>query len=326
MRKLFLFIVFTAPFVLSSQKKYEFRFTFEGIGDNREYFNHFAYPQTIMGSRTAFELGYSVDGHAIRGGLSELYEFGSYIGFQQPKWTFYYTYSDEKKEFTFGSFPRRGRISFPLAMLTDTLLYYRPNIEGFFSEVRWEWGHENGFVDWISRQTDTKREQFMAGLSGEIGSEILFAENYILLYHHSKPAVDIPDDHIKDYLGYSFLGGMRTRKNSSFQGYLKAGLMTSYYTERSVTKIIKADGLYVETWGRYKNYGIKSTLHTGGNYNFALGDRFYRASDYWRTDLIWYFINHKNVKATFNLSYHVINWNDLNQQQQVSVIYQLGNK
>jgi hypothetical protein len=209
-------------------------------------------------------------------------------------------------------------------MLTDTLMYYRPNIEGMYSEVKWKWGRENGFVDWVSRQTDVKREQFMAGFSGEIYHKSIFAENYLLLFHDAGPAIDIPGDHIKDYLGYSILGGVRTT-SSPFQGHVKAGVMTSYFRERSVTNgFIKATGLYAEAWGKLKNYSLKSTLHSGAGHKFAFGDNFYRANDYWRTDVTWHFINHKNVKGIFTLSFHVIDWKELNQQQQLSVIYLIG--
>ena len=174
--------------------------------------------QTILGSRGAFEIGLKTDNHRIRAGLSQLFEFGSDIDYHKPKLTLYYQYSDMQKDFLFGAFPRRGRIDFPLAMLTDTLLYYRPNIEGMFGEVRWDWGHENAFVDWVSRQTDVKRENFMVGFSGEVAYKNLFFQNYLLMFHDAGPGIDIPGDHVKDYLGYAFQAGIRTSENAVLKG------------------------------------------------------------------------------------------------------------
>ena len=324
MKKIFILLLTIISFTALSQK-FEYQVLFEGIGDNREYFSEKAMPQTILGSRGAFEVGLKIDNHRIRTGLSHLLEFGSEIDYHKPQLTLYYQFKEDKKEFLFGAFPRREKIDFPLAMLTDTLLYYRPNIEGMFGEVHWNWGKQNGFVDWVSRQTDVKRENFMAGFSGEVFYKNLFLQNYLLLFHDAGPAIDIPGDHIKDYLGYAIQAGIRTSSESLLKGDLKAGVLNSSFRERSVTDgFVNSSSFFAEANGRYKNYGIKSVLNAGGGHRFAYGDRFYRVENYWRTDVIWYFINHKNVRGRFNLSFHVIDWNDLDQQQQISIVYVFG--
>ena len=324
MKKIFILLLTIISFTALSQK-FEYQVLFEGIGDNREYFSEKAMPQTILGSRGAFEVGLKIDNHRIRTGLSHLLEFGSEIDYHKPRLTLYYQFKEDKKEFLFGAFPRREKIDFPLAMLTDTLLYYRPNIEGMFGEVHWNWGKQNGFVDWVSRQTDVKRENFMAGFSGEVFYKNLFLQNYLLLFHDAGPAIDIPGDHIKDYLGYAIQAGIRTSSESLLKGDLKAGVLNSSFRERSVTDgFVNSSSFFAEANGRYKNYGIKSVLNAGGGHRFAYGDRFYRVENYWRTDVIWYFINHKNVRGRFNLSFHVIDWNDLDQQQQISIVYVFG--
>ncbi len=324
MKKL-LFILFTLFSFVGAAQNMEYEVTFEGIGDNREYFSGKAMSQTILGSRGAFELGVGFDQHKIRGGLSQLLEFGSDLDYHKPKLTLYYQFAGEQKEFKFGAFPRRGTIDFPLAMLTDTLLYYRPNIEGMFGEVRWNWGHQNGFVDWVSRQTDVKRENFMAGFSGELFHKNLFLQNYLLLFHDAGPGVPVPDDHIKDYLGFALQAGVRTPENARLKGYLKAGILSSSFRERTVTDgFVNASGFFAGAKGRYKNYGIKSVLSAGASHRFAYGDLFYRVKNYWRTDVVWYFINHEKVKGRFNLSFHVLDWDDLDQQQQLSIVYVFG--
>ena len=320
-----LFILFVFATSTGIAQNFEYQVLFEGIADNREYFNPIALPQTIMGSRGAFEIGVEIDNHRIRGGFSHLYEFGSHLDFHEPKLTLYYQFEDDKKEFLFGAFPRKGKINFPLAMLSDTLLYYRPNIEGLFLESRWDWGKQNVFVDWTSRQTETERENFLVGFSGEIAHENLFLQNYILLFHNAGPAIDIPGDHIKDFLGFAFQAGARTNKNTPVQAEIKAGILHSSYRERSVTDgFINAESLFAEAKARYKNLAIKSALSSGGSHKFAFGDKFYGAKNYLRTDLIWHFINHEKIKAKVNYSFHIIDWADLDQQQQLSLIYIFG--
>ncbi|MFW6277707.1 MAG: hypothetical protein ACOC1J_03460, partial [Prolixibacteraceae bacterium] len=269
MRKIIILLLIIISFSALSQE-FEYQVLFEGIGDNREYFSGKAESQTILGSRGAFELGMEIENHRIRGGMSQLLEFGSDLDYHKPKLIIYYEYIDLQKTFLFGAFPRRGKIDFPLAMLTDTLLYYRPNIEGLLGEVRWNWGFQNGFVDWVSRQTDVNRENFMAGFSGEIFHNNLFLENYMLLFHDAGPAIDIPGDHIKDYLGYALQAGIRTNPDAEPTGELKAGILSSSFRERSVTGgFVNSTSFFAEANVRYKNYGIKSILNTGGGHRFA---------------------------------------------------------
>jgi hypothetical protein len=324
MNKLLVIFLFFISF-FSKAQNFEYQVLYEGIGDNREFFSRLAHSQTILGTRTAFELGVEKDGHRLRGGLSYLFEFGSNIDAQKPKLTMYYQFKNEQTEFLFGAFPRRGKIDFPLAMLTDTLLYYRPNIEGIFGEYKWDWGYQNGFVDWVSRQTDINPEGFMAGFSGEIEYKNLFVQNYSLMFHDAVPAIAVPGRHIKDYLGFALQAGIRTDKKSEFRGLVKAGVLSSAYRERTITDgFLTAASFFAEAQGRYKNFGVKSVLNSGAGHHFAFGDKFYRIKNYWRTDVIWYFINHKKIQGRFNLSFHVLNWNDLDQQQQLSIIYIFG--
>ncbi|MDX1285903.1 MAG: hypothetical protein R3182_12860 [Draconibacterium sp.] len=323
--RILLLILFVLCFVSGRSQNYEYQVLFEGIGDNREFTKPLAYPQTILGSRGSFEVGVTSDNHKLRGGISELFEFGSDIDFHKPKLIMYYQFDDEQKEFMFGSFPRRNKIDFPLAMLSDTLLYYRPNIEGFFAEVNWNWGKQNGFVDWVGLQTQEQREQFMAGLSGEIFKNNLFLQNYFLLFHNAHTKYNLPKLHIKDYFGYALQAGIRTSESSQLQGDIKGGILTSMYRERSVTDgFVNSSSVFFELNGRYKNFGIKSVLSSGDGHNFNFGDNFYKAENYWRTDVIWYFINHTNVKGKFNISLHAVNWDYLDQQQQLSIIYIFG--
>ncbi len=323
--KTIIVLVFCVISLYANAQKFEYLASFHGIGDNREFFSNKAMPQTILGSRGSFEAGINIDNHHIRLGASELYEFGSEINFHKPNLILYYHFEEKNKSFYFGSFPRLNLVNFPLAILTDTLLYYRPNIEGMLGQYRWDWGNQLAFIDWTSRQTDTKRETFMAGSSGEICYKNFFIENYLLMFHRAGPAIDVPGDHIKDYMGYSIRAGIRTPKEKDIQAHIKAGLLASIYRERSITDgYIKGNSLFAEAYAKYKNFASKTVLHTGDGHNFSHGDLFYRLNNYLRSDLIWYFINHKNVKGKFNLSFHVIEWNDLDQSQQLSIVYLFG--
>ncbi|WP_423128377.1 hypothetical protein [Gaoshiqia sp. Z1-71] len=309
-------------------QKPEYQVGFHGFGDNREYFSGKAYSQTILGERTSFEIGTTLDeNHRFRIGLNHLFEFGSEADVWKPKLTAYYRYSDEQNEFYFGAFPRMDLVDFPLAMLTDTLLYYRPNIEGMYGKHSWSWGHQSGFVDWTSRQSETQRETFMAGLSGKMHLGSWFSENYLLLYHHAKSAVEIPDEHIKDNLGFALYAGRSLDQFIPLENsYLKIGLLQSTFRDRGNDDGFVTNRSFVsELYGELKPFALRATFHQGNGHRFMYGDRFYDADSYLRTDIYWKFLNSEHVQGRFNLSFHLIEGNDLDQSQQLSLIYRFGN-
>ena len=324
MKKL-LVLLFVLIAFLGKSQKFEYQVLFEGIGDNREFFNDYGHPQTILGTRAAFEGGVSTGNHKLRMGLSYLYEFGSEVDAQKPKPIFYYQFNDGDLDFLFGAFPRRDKIDFPLAMLTDTLLYYRPNIEGMYGKYKWNWGWQNIFVDWLQRQTSLNYEMFTAGNSGELYAGRFFVENYFVMTHVANPGLRVEEKGIEDYLGLSLRAGIRTMNNTAFQGYLKAGILNSEYRERGVNdEFLVANSFFAEAFGKWKSVAVKTTLHSGEGQRFAFGDAFYRANDYMRTDFIWYFLDKEKIKGHFNWSIHVIDWSELNNQQQLSIIYVFG--
>jgi hypothetical protein len=301
-----------------------FKISLEGIGDNREFDNGKSKSQTIFGTLGSFELGTKVDQNSLFAGLSELFEFGSNINFHSPSLIMYYKYEIPNIEFQFGSFPRSGTINFPLAMLADTLAYYRPQIEGIYGKICGKPGHQLAFADWTGHQTKTVRESFMLGTSGEIRIKKFFLQNYILMNHLAHTTEKVKNQHIKDYIGYSIMSGVRIGNKELFHAELKAGILSSFYRERRVTDGFEIrSGFQFEGTGQYKKIGLKTTLHSGEELQFALGDPLYRFTDYLRTDMIWYFINQKKVKARFNWSFHVIDWKSLDHSQQLLLVYQL---
>ncbi len=321
MIKKILLSILTVASLAGTAQKPVFRFTLEGIGDNREFHNGKSRAQTILGTLGSLEARTTLEGHSLIAGFSELYEFGSAIDFHLPRLILYYAYDDPGKEFRFGAFPRRGTIDFPMAMLADTLLTYRPQIEGLAGKLHGDWGYQMAFVDWTGRQTETVREAFMAGSSGEVKISNWFLQNFILLDHLAHTSMRIPDQHIQDHFGFSLLAGLRFGENQPLSGELKGGLLSSLYRERSVTDGFKTGhSFHFEGQGRYHNLGVKTTLHSGDPLQFIHGDPFYSFKNYLRTDAIWYFIHHKNIKGRFNWSLHWVDYAMLDQSQQMTII------
>lgn len=313
---------------ISFAQKFEYDVVFHGLGDNREFQSQVANSQTILGERTSFAVGTTLDDHhQFRVGLSHLFEFGSEIDDQKPILTAYYHYTnDEQKEFYFGSFPRLDLIDFPLALITDTFQYYRPNIQGFLGQYNWDWGHQNGFVDWTGRQTENRREMFMAGFSGEMRHQHLFFQNYITLFHHAGTSIPQNSSQVSDDFGMIFFLGSDLHQLLPLQkSYIRAGIFSSKYRERSVTDgYINSSSFIAQFYGEIKYFALRSTFHAGDGHRIMNGDRFYDVDSYWRTDVIWRFINGKHVEGRFNLSFHLVEGSELDQSQQLSIIYRFG--
>lgn len=314
----------TLTTLLAQSQKPGLRITLEGIGDNREFSGGNAYSQTILGTRGSFEASLNMEGHQLVAGLSHLYEFGSRPGYHKPAMILYYQYEDPDKSFHFGSFPRKNLLSFPLALMADTIGYYRPNIEGMRGEITWGSGHQNMFVDWTGRQTDIVRESFTAATSGEISLAGFYLRNYALLNHlaHSSPRG--AGEHVNDNLAYNILAGWRSGAEEGLNGYLNAGILGSVYRERSVTDgFDHAVSLLAEGYLRHRNFALRNILHSGDSHTILTGDPFYRLRSYNRTDVIWYFINHRNISGRFNLSFHLSEWKETYHSQQISIVYRL---
>ena len=325
-------IMIISVLILSSltsfAQKLEYQVQFHGIGDNREFDSDKGYPQTILGERTSFEIGTTVEGnHQFRIGLDHLFEFGSEVDEQKPKLIAYYHYEDKQKAFYFGAFPRLDLINFPLALLTDTLNYYRPNIEGLYGRYNWDWGHQLGFIDWTSRQTDNRRETFLAGLSGEIRYRSFFFQNYLTLFHYAGKAIEVETDHIEDNFGAVLYVGSDLEKVIPLKrAYIRAGVLESSVRNRGEgTGFENTFSFTGELYGESKFFALRATFSEGDGHDLMNGDHLYRAGNYIRTDVYWKFINGEHIQARFNLSFHLIDGSVLNQSQQMSVLYRFGN-
>ena len=164
----------------------------------------------------------------------------------------------------------------------------------------------------------------MVGTSGEIHFKNTFFQNFVIMHHSAHTAQRIEGQHIKDYFGFSLMGGLRIGSEKTIQTEVKAGLLSSVYRERSVTDgFLTGYSFIAEGAGWYKTFSLKTILHCGDKHTFALGDPFYRFRNYVRTDAIWNFIHHKNITGRFNWSFHWTNSLRPDHSQQMSLIYLL---
>jgi len=282
---LFFTLALSSP--LQSQR-FEWLAGFDGFLDNREYYT-IHMPQTIFGSRFRAEVGGSIDGiHRLRAGINYLYEFGTAIDAQKPNLTLYYEYHNQGVRLFAGAFPRRDLLHFPLALLSDTLHYYRPNIEGLYARYSWSWGRQNAFLDWTSRQTDTIQERFMAGTSGKLFFRDFFLSNYFLLSHFAGASVYDPDHSVNDNMGYNIDLGVDLSGRTFLDSLcISVGVLGSLDRLRAEGDDWHTPvGFLGQATFLYRFAGVSASYYAGEGQRLLYGDPFYRLGRYGRLDLL----------------------------------------
>lgn len=309
MNKIFL-LLFACCFLFlkSGSQTFEWSAGFHGFFDNREYFNEYTNDQTMFGARIFADAGFAMDGHnRFRAGLNYLYEFGSKGNLIAPDITLYYNADKNPLKFFIGAFPRMGIINHPEILLTDTLNYYRPNVEGMFIELRKGWGYHNIWIDWTGRQTSARRETFLIGGTGHIGNKLLYYEHNFIMYHFASPAIPIPDDHLRDNGGLTALLGLNLSSLLPLDSVaISSGIALSYDRLRNVYGPRTPAGWYSELSLSHKGYGIHGICYLGDAHTLLYGDRFYSSTSYQRIDLSYTRGSSSRITGKVQFSFHIV--------------------
>jgi len=307
---------------------------FSGLAflDNREYKDFIPRSRTYSGTRTAFDMGLNIDSlnHFVVG-VNTMHEFGAIPFFIKADPVVYYRYESKNWLFDGGEFPRAGLVdNFPRALLNDTLMYYRPNIEGLLA--RYHTGHfmQTGFIDWLSRQTQTQREQFIFGEEGKYRPSLngpFYISHFAFMMHDAGAEILLPTDHIGDNggaeikLGLDFTHQQHLLDSLSFE----AGVLASFQRERGVTGAKTPVGFVANVFGSYGRFAVFNEFYAGQGSEIGYGDAFYEKKFYDRLDLIFNSFAAKGLRGQFVLSIHRTPGYTSNQEA-FRVTYDLGRK
>ncbi len=303
--KIFIFFLIVFNGELNGQT-FSWNAGYDGFLDNREYFS-IGNPQTIFGARAWGEIGADFDAyHRIRGGMNQLKEFGA-DALQLPDLTMYYQYDDGTLLFAIGAFPRKEKLNYPLAFLSDTLHYYRPNIQGVYLGITKNRISQHLFIDWMSRQTDTRYERFMFSTSGKIDFNPVFIENYLLMNHLAGKAVPEPGFHLRDNGGASLMLGLNASGYTPLDSLVfKAGGILSIDRIRGVDPGFQYPaGFQAQFDVRHKIFGISGLYYRGEGHTFFYGDPFYKLKEYGRLDLHLLSKNSQKLRLDVCFSLHL---------------------
>jgi hypothetical protein len=131
-------------------------------------------PQTMAGVHLTPEIGFKWnDNHYLFTGFDAMHEYGSdkAVGFFDP--LVYYHFAGKQFRFFAGAFPRKQALDrYPRFFFRDSIYKYRPVVTGVFWEFDSGNNYMNIWLDWVSRQTDTRRESFFLGWSGRYNLKV----------------------------------------------------------------------------------------------------------------------------------------------------------
>jgi hypothetical protein len=329
------FVIVLSIFTTITVKAQTVDVHFNGLGflDNHEYKEFVERSRTYSGTRTALDFGLNLDSlNSFVVGVNALHEFGAHPFFGKVDPVIYYQYKSQAWQFNAGSFPREGLVSnFPRALLNDTLRYFRPNIEGLLARYQNTHGYETFFIDWLSRQTVTDREQFIFGASGKYAPKVdgaFYIQHYFFLMHDAGAEVLLPGDHINDNGGAQVrLGLDLTHKQTTFDSLaVEAGGMISLERSRGIDGFQTPKGFVAGVYLGYHKLALFDEFYAGQGHHIVYGDSYYSKKTFNRVDVIYTPFLFKNIKGQFIFSFMQTPESTDSSQQAFRITYDLGRK
>lgn len=321
----------TNPAAANKTNSLDIHFNGFAFLDDHEYDALIPLRKTISGTRTELDLGYNLDSdnHFIVG-TNALHEFGGKPYFLTLDPVAYYSYTGEHWLFNAGEFPRQDLLTqYPRALLNDTMQYYRPNVQGLLLRNKNKFGYETGWIDWISRQTPTNRNQFMAG---ELGTFIpnpghaFYISHYFLFEHNAGSKSDTAAN-IQDSGGAQIRLGLDFSHRTIFDSLkFEAGAMGTAHRTRSMYQFQVSKGFVASVYISYKRFSIFDEFYKGDPNYLTYADPFYIKPIYNRLDFIYSAFVGKHLKGQFILGLHQSPARLTDSQPGFKMIYDIGRK
>ncbi len=308
-------------FALSCKaQKPRFYLGFDQILDNREYFTPYAKHQTFFGARINPGASFTFDSvHQVHAGINYMYEYGGTLLGVMPQVDLYYSYRTSSFQAFFGSFPRREIMNYTLFQLTDSLNYYRPNMEGASISYQWTWGMVHGWVDWTGRATEDTRESILAGVDATFMAGPFRIYSSSTRYHLARSEAADDNNRIRDDGSIMVLVGM----DLSGKGVLdrlefSTGMATTYMRARPADTRW-SNGWYSQIDLGYSIAGIKGVYYLGDPSPLLYGDRLFGSGNYGRMDLYVDPFRNPRISSRIAWNFHFLPGDGLYFSQQLLI-------
>jgi hypothetical protein len=292
---------------VASEAEFDWKTQFSGIVDNREYFNSVQTGRTILGGRITTDAGICLDTHhTLRIGGSLLQEYGSRKFFDGTDIFAFYHGAWLPFSFYFGKFPRQTLLRYPLSLLSDSLDYYRPFIEGTLIQLAGRYVYETIWVDWTGKIDHDVHETFLCGFSGALNFSSIRFSHYFVYYHFAHTLNHYPDERLRDNGGGVARIGIMLHPTGIDSLAINAGILGSFDRIRDGRSWQTALGSLYELDATRSRFNLHVLAYFGNSHTLLWGDSFYKAHTYGRGDFTVRTLKSHHVCARFTLSLHGI--------------------
>ncbi len=326
---------------VSQASPIDYRVSFDGILDNREYGappNRPLNDETFFFARGTAEVGLAVDDeNRIRAGFIPTVRFGTPDTARIPiNALLYFQHESRHARFRFGAFPRRFGVSRPKAdsvsirndafpqigaldrlpawFFGDEAAYRRPYVHGAAVDVGSDWGLTAGtWVDWTGLRDTAVNEAFLFGYGVSYERGPFFARHDFMMYHFARPLDPTYGEAVKDNGGISAEVGAAwghfDKLNDRFRYIdtiaVSAGVIASLDRDRADMVWHTPAGGFISGMVGYKMLAIRGFYYAGQPQRMAWGGCFYNYSgieSFGRGDVILRFFNKDRMLKNTNLS------------------------
>lgn len=312
----FIALALSAPLKFTQAQEAGVKLDFFGYADNREFTAPHTSPKTIFGTIVSPQLFLKLDDqNKFVGGIHYNQDFGIHNeNKNRVNPIAYYNYESKNIDFALGFIPRNEKLDVHRLVLADTFLYDRPNIEGMYFKFRNDNVNQAIYIDWLSKQGYTNKEQFIVGISGHYKWNSFYFKNDGLMYHNALTSNDNLDEHIQDNaVLMARIGLDLTEKTNLDSISMDIGGAVGFDRLRTIYENNMA-GLVANIFVGYKKFYVSNTFYKGDALNLPNGDPFYKRDSYNRLDLGWIPFKSKNIDGKFTASFHFTDSGMDNQQ------------
>jgi hypothetical protein len=272
----------------------------------------------MAGVHIAPELGVVWDTlNKVNIGVNLLHEYGSSEVIDKLYPTAYFESHRGNIRFIMGAFPRSRTIdNYPRLFFQDSISYYRPNINGIFTEYRKDGNYLNVWLDWTGRQSKTLNEQFFIGFSGRYNIGVIYLQHFGAMYHYAGKMNPVVEEPLHDNLLFLTSAGIDLSGQTGFSKLeTNAGWVSRLERSRAENSgWVPSNGFLAETRVEYKWIGLFNTFFKGDDmmhyYNelqnkLYWGDPTYRSKISDRTDFYIRFLQSHTVdlELTYSLTF-----------------------
>jgi len=274
-------------------------------------------PQTMSGVWFEPGIDIKIDTlHRISAGIGMLHEFGSSSLIDSYAPSAWYEYSGKAVRFMMGAFPRKEiQKGYPRIFFSDSVFYYRPNINGIYLSAGNGKDKLSVWLDWTGRQSMMVREAFFIGLEGRIHRGPFYMKHNSYMYHYAGTSDPADVEPLHDNSLFLTAAGANYIDIGVFsQIDISLGWVLALERSRGDnTGWLDMHGLLFEIEAEAGKAGIRNSFYSGSRLftfysdhsnELYWGDPAYRSGTYNRSDIFIKFFDRKSVDLELMYSLH----------------------